>query len=206
MVKGQVLISLAIITMIVARAVAGWAGANAHHKMAVHIKSHPTSCAKGCPTFTGCNQIKTTWPTCGDIDVLPVFYDLVEYNVVEFGLMWPPEWYSMSWVRCAGDIALGTLRIPGDGTAIAWTACQRSWAVAPGYGWVAAHSPGFVRLVPNVATSMYGVVDCTRMPGPYHDWPAFVSSAGVCGMIGEDPCRAVDTRRPSSSEIRSMFK
>jgi hypothetical protein len=167
------------------------AGPNANHKIAIHVKSHPTSCAKGYPSFTGCDQIVTTWKGSGDIDIMPVFYDLTEFTVVEFGLMWPAEWYSMSWVRCKGDLAVGGVGLPGEGTAIAWSTCQKSWAANPGFGWLIAPTPGRVYAVPNPATGDYGVVDCSSSPGPYYDYPIYTTYSGICGLMGDNPCRPV---------------
>ncbi|MFZ1946399.1 MAG: FlgD immunoglobulin-like domain containing protein [bacterium] len=163
-------------------------GNNPLVKVAVHTKAHPTSCTKGYPAFTACTGISTTWNGAVDVDVMPVFYDLAEVLVVEFGMTWPVEWYSMSWVRCKGDLAIGTIKYSGEGTAVSWTTCQNSWALAPGYGWLAAGSPGRVNVVANPSTGMYGVVDCQPSPGPFYNTPISVARAGVNGLTGDDPC------------------
>lgn len=179
------------------------AGPNANHKLAIHVKSHPTSCAKDYPVFAECGEIVTTWRGCGDIDVMPVFYDLTEYTVVEFGLMWPAEWYSMSWVRCEGTLAVGQIGLPGEGTAIAWSECQKSWAANPGFGWLIAPTPGLVYVVANPPTGEHGVVDCSYKPGPYYDYPIHTTHSGVCGLAGGDPCwppPASESQRPEEED------
>jgi uncharacterized repeat protein (TIGR01451 family) len=164
------------------------AGNNPAVKVAIHTKAHPTSCTKNYPTFSACNEISTTWPGTGSIDVMPVFYDLAEISGLEFGLTWPVEWYSISWVRCKGDVAMGTIRYSGEGTTILWTTCQTAWAQAPGYGWLEATGPGSVRVVPNPATNSLGVADCQPSPGPYYDWAVGIFYAGIGGTPGLDPC------------------
>lgn len=182
------------------------AGHNVMNKIAIHTKSHPTSCTKSYPSFTNCTQIITTWPGCGDLDVMPIFFDLVEITVTEFGLDWPDEWGTMSWVRCKGTIAVGGILYPGDGTAISWQTCQYAWSQAPGYGWLVAMGPGIVYPIPYFATGDIGVVDCAPSPGPYYDWPAGYYSAGICGYIGDDPC-APDATVPSTwGAIKTLFE
>ena len=83
-----------------------------------------------------------TWAAQGDLDVMPVFYDLASYSAIGFGLTWPAEWGTMSWTRCKGDLAVGGISIRGDGTGITWTACQTNWGVALGAGWLVATGAG----------------------------------------------------------------
>ena len=121
-------------------AVTALAGQNAIGKLAVHVKAHPTSCTKSYPTFTTCQSIVTTWAATGDFDVMPVFFDLTMYTVTETGLLWPEAtWGSASWVRCKGDVSVGSINHsvdhPGvtdgsNGTAIAWSTCQVGWGIA----------------------------------------------------------------------------
>jgi len=188
-----------------------FAGANLGCKIAIHLKAHPTSCTKGYPVFTACLGINTTLASPDPIngfDAMPVFYQLTAITVTEFGMTWPAEWGSMSWVRCKGDVAIGTIFNPGDGTAIAWQVCQTTWAQNPGYGWLVATGPGSVTPVPNPATHQMDVVDCAPSPGPYQDFPVLISSSGVGGVAGDDPCRTPPTAvEPSTwGQIKSIFK
>jgi hypothetical protein len=159
-------------------ATTAFAGHNAAHKLAIHVKAHPTSCTKAYPTITDCTEIVTTWAQCGDFDAMPVFFNLSDYTVVEFALTWPAEWGSTSWVRCKGELAVGGILYAGEGTAIAWTTCQYGWSMLPGYAWLAATGPGMVQAIPNPATAMYGTVDCSD-PFEY-DFPLGVFAAGIC--------------------------
>jgi hypothetical protein len=66
-------------------------GLNATHKAALHVVPHGTNC-KTIPAFTSCSGITTTYPGTGDIDVVPVFFDLNGCTFTVFGLTWPAEW------------------------------------------------------------------------------------------------------------------
>jgi hypothetical protein len=198
--------AIAIAVALAVVATAAFAGGNIQHKVAIHLKAHPTSCATGYPSFGSCSDIAFTVGSCGDLDALPVFFDLTEYTMVEAGLTWPADWGTMSWVRCRGDAAAGDIVDPGDGTAISWTVCQTGWSVAPGYGWVTSTSPGMVCPVPNPATGDFGVVDCAPAPGPYYDYPLRYYCAGACGMIGDDPCVYVGPEGSSWGRIKSIFE
>ncbi|HVP57821.1 MAG TPA: DUF11 domain-containing protein, partial [bacterium] len=182
-------------------------GRNGQHKIVVHVKSHPTSCTKNYPTFTNCNQIQTTYPGVGDLDALPVFYDLTEYTVTEFGLRWPSAWGSCSFVRCKGDLAIGGISNPGDGIAIAWTACQHTWAIVPGFAWLSAMGGGGISVCADPATGDVGVVDCQPEPGPYYDHPSALLRAGVGGVVGDNPCAGPARIEGTSwGAIKAMFK
>jgi len=182
------------------------AGGNPAHKVAIHVKAHPTSCTKSYPVFTSCSGIVHTWAAQGDLDVMPVFYDLASYSAIGFGLTWPAEWLTMSWTRCKGDLAVGGISNPGDGTGITWTVCQTSWSIALGAGWLYASGAGSVCPIPDPATGDIGVVDCAPSPGPYLDYPMCLSCAGIGGVIGDDPCRPTATQPSTWGEIKSMFK
>jgi hypothetical protein len=195
------LIGLAIVLLATLSAPAT-ASVNYLAKMAVHIKSHGTSCTDGFPTFTWCSQINTTYPGLGDIDVIPVFFDLVEYTDVGMALDWPAEWGSMEWTRCKGDAQFGTLVNPNDFVRITWSTCQRTYYIALGYGWLYATSPCFVR--PSYLIQPRVVTDC-QTPGD-EDHACSIWS-GVGGYYGDDPCQ-VDSGSDRSTwgAIKSIFR
>ena len=186
--------------------VCGSGGRNDSHKIAVHIKAHPTSCTENFPTFTSCSQIVSTYAGCGDVDAIPVFFDLVEYCAVEFGLEWPAEWGTCEFAICKGDLSVGGITNPGDGIAIAWTACQYTWSVAPGVAWLLASGPGEIWIRPNPSTGDVGVVNCAPSPGPYYDYPIAVGKGGVCGTLGDDPCHCTKLQPTTWGAIKAMFK
>jgi uncharacterized repeat protein (TIGR01451 family) len=166
-----------------------FSGTNGNHKIAVHVVAHGTEC-KNLPTFDSCSDIQTTYPAVGDIDVIPVFYDLTEYMVIQFGFDWPQAWGDMEFMQCVGDGRSGSIVSPGDGMAIVWSQCQRAWSVAGGYGRIDARGPGRISLVPYVEgdTQAIGVSNCDDYPLSYFDYPSGISNAGVGGIQGDDPC------------------
>ena len=182
-----------------------FAGGNPGCKIAIHLKAHPTSCTKSYPAFANCDAINETWVPTGDVDAMPVFYNLASYVVHEFGLTWPAEWGSTSWVRCKGDIAVGGILYPGDGTAIAWTSCQVGWGLATGAAWLTATGPGYVTPIANPATNQIDVVDCDPA-GPYQDFPFCLNRGGVGGFIGDDPCLPTANEPSTWGQIKSMFR
>jgi hypothetical protein len=191
--------------------VSAFAGDNVHGKIAIHLKAHPTSCTKSYPVFTNCAEIVFTWGPTGDFDFMPVFYDLVSWGVLETGVIWPEaQWLSASWIKCKGDVAVGSLQHSADtvdptgnnGTAIGWSLCQTTWAMAPGVGWLYATGPGMICPAPNPVSQAWFVVDCNGI----YDVPSVVSCAGVGGMVGDDPCRATVTDRSTWGAIKGMFR
>ena len=185
--------------------VCGGSERNPLNKIAIHVKAHPTTC-KAMPVFTKCGDFKTTYAGCGDIDAIPVFFDLAEFTVVEFGLRWPEEWGTCGFTRCKGDLAIGGIVNSGDGIALAWTECQYSWAVAAGFAWLAAATPGKIRPIANPATGDIGVVNCAPSPGPYYDYPMSWAEAGVCGAVGTSPCTSTKLEPTTWGAIKALFK
>ena len=193
---------LVVVALVLILGAAAFAGMNQMGKVAVHVKAHGTSCGQGYPTFTKCTQIVFTWPSTGDVDVIPVVYELYAYTEIKLTLWWPPEWGTMSWVRCKGDASVGTFHNPYDYVDIHWTACQPGWSVAPGYGWLHAATPGMVCPLHPCAA-----VDCAPPPGPYTDWLCAGSCCGIGGMVGDDPCRGASATGQSTwGQIKAMFK
>ncbi|HVP56699.1 MAG TPA: hypothetical protein VMU02_01270 [bacterium] len=210
------LAAVCLVFGLIAVSTATFAGANFAHKLAVHVKAHPTSCSTNYPTFTSCSQIVFTWPSLADVDVMPVFYDLAGYTRNETGLSWPEgTWGSGVWTRCKGDVAVGTITHSANqtvypastrGTAISWSSCQTTWGSAPGYCWLTAHAVGMVCPELNPATGNFGVLDCSAPPGPFYDWPISAHCAGVGGMVGDDPCKPVGVEPGTWGGIKGIFR
>lgn len=192
----RLVLAVSLVTIVLAGAAsAGW---NPAAWIAFHIKQHGTSCTEF-PTFTSCSQISTTYLGTGDIDVIPVFYNLNEYTQIGVAMDWPSEWGTMSWVRCKGDGQIGTLTDPNDYARIYWTTCQHTWSVAPGYGWLYAAGPGFV------GSSMYMnslVYDCQATNQADRACPGW---SGIGGWIGNDPCTASATDETSWGRVKAIF-
>ena len=195
--------SLVLALVVGAASTAAFAGTNPNAKIALHIKAHPTSCTKSYPVITSCSGIVFTWAPIGDLDAMPVFYDLAGFTLVETGLAWPEAaWGTGSWVRCKGDVSVGSIThtaVPANpaetaaqtnGVAIGWSTCQSAAFVLPGFVWLLPTGAGTVTPAPNPATEDYGVVDCSPEPGPYYQYPRAVYAAGIGGATGDNPCLA----------------
>jgi uncharacterized repeat protein (TIGR01451 family) len=119
------------------------------------------------------------------VDVFPVFFDVVEYLGVEYGLTWPGSG-NCAFTSCS-NLHIGGIEQPGDGIAQAWTSCQ--WgptgsSVVPGFGWIEVTEPGMVSLVPHPETGMIRILDCADGL----DAPVGIYCAGLCGESGDPPC------------------
>jgi hypothetical protein len=175
------------------------AGMNANAWIAFHVKQHGTSCTEGFPIFTSCAQITTTYWGAGDIDVIPVFFNLLQYTQVGIAMDWPPEWGTMSWVRCKGDGQIGTLTDPNTYARIYWSTCQQGWSVAPGYGWLHATGPGFVGSSFTIPSLVY---DCEPSPQADRACPGW---SGIGGVIGNDACSESATDETSWGRVKAIF-
>ncbi|HVP58260.1 MAG TPA: hypothetical protein VMU02_09185 [bacterium] len=183
------LFALAVGTILLTGAAHCWAGPNYYHKAAVHVIPHGVTC-KTLPTVASCSDIRTTYAGTGDIDVVPVFFDLKGCLVVEFGLAWPAEWGTCAYFSCIEGLTVGGIVNPGDAIATAWPDCRSDWSISPGYGWILATGPGKVSLVPDPKTNWIGVVNCGEPSQRGYDWPAATFSAGVGGISGDDACES----------------
>jgi len=198
-------LSLCLVVLVVALMLAApsFAGANSHLKVAIHMKTH--GACKQRPTLTWCGDIYPQYAGCADTDALPVFYNLTEYTSVEFGMTWPAEWGTSSWMICWGSEGIGGIIDPGDGTRVQWSTCQTDWYVIPGMAWLYTSTPGHIRIVPNPATGNLGVFDCSETPGPQMDSPIGIFRGGACGAQGDDPC-SYATEPTTWGSIKAMVR
>jgi hypothetical protein len=173
-------------------------GINADAKVAVHVLPHASrTCAKNFPTLTDCADIQTTEPAM-DIDAFPVFFDLIEYQGFDYGLMWPGM-SSCAFTSCS-DLAIGTITWSGDGISHAWYACQAGPVAMCGWGWI--YDEGMVCVSPHPSAGGPNIGDCSG------DLNAVVCDfcAGIGGFIGDDPCEPTGTEPASWGSIKAMFK
>jgi uncharacterized repeat protein (TIGR01451 family) len=173
-------------------------------KLAIHVMAHGTRCS-GLPKITACDQIVTSYAGCGDVDFLPVFFDLNEVARVDLGLTWPAEWGSCQFVTCGGDIWVGQIGHSGEGAAVGWASCQRAWSVQLGYGWLHASSAGRICPTPNPMGNRLGVTNC-QSPGGVTDSLEAVYCGGVCGAAGDAPCPAPSAAGRLWRDLKSVFR
>ena len=196
----KVLVAAVALTLILS-AVA-FAGNNPVAKVAVHVRPHTLkgSCTLE-PAIVGCEGIVTTEPGFS-ADAFPVFYDLVEFLGVEYGLCWPAWTYSAAFNNCA-DLVIGAVVWPGDGASHTWLSCQAGVAV-PSFMWLYADAPGMVCPCPHPIAGAITILDCEEG----NDYPCGIFCAGVYGMIGDDPCDggASATETSTWGGIKGVFK
>jgi hypothetical protein len=154
-------------------------------KIAVHVMAHAPGPTKA-PVFTKSGQIVPSYPGTGEIDFIPVIYNLDGYLRLEFGLTWPEEWGSCQFTVSAGDIWAGGITEPGEGIMIGWGSCQRTWSVSAGYGRLVATGPGRICPIPNPTSRRLGTVNCAS-PEAAFDSAQGVYCAGVGGAPGDRP-------------------
>jgi hypothetical protein len=179
-------------------------GYNPHAKVAVHVLPHQPdrACRRNLPVIEDLCEINATYDGCGDIDVFPVFYELVRYQGLEYGLEWPGS-YSCVYTICA-DSHLLEIVWPGDGTSQIWLDCLTNPIVIPGWGWITTDVPGHVSVVPHPAGGHIIVGDCRS----HLDTVETTFSAGVCGEIGRGPCYPAGQAVAATTwgNIKGMFR
>jgi hypothetical protein len=181
-----------------------FAVANENHKVALHILPHQSrSCSENFPVIEQCPEIIHTYLGCGDIDVFPVFFDLIEVTAVEYGLTWPALWGDCVYTACSGDVITGDIVSPGDGISHRWSSCRQGSVIIPGYAWLGIQGlTGAIAPAIHPGTGLIGTTDCDGLT----DVPMGVYSAGVCGVPGDDPCCLCGTQKTTWGEIRMMFR
>lgn len=180
-------------------------GMNAGHKVAVHVTSHDprTVCTKFFPVIDGCEDIVYEYESCEDVDIFPVFLDLVGVTGIEYGLTWPIAWGTCDFMACAGDYRIGEIREPGDGIAHAWKQCQGVSMVVAGFCRLSPSDSGLVCPTENPTTFHIGTSDCAFS----EDEPYETYCTGVCGEEGENPCGyPTSTDRSTWGKIKRMFR
>ena len=183
-------------------------GINADHKVAVHVMPHESrDCTKNFPAIEACGDIATTYEGCGDIDFFLVFFNLVRWQGMEYGLWWPPQWGECVYTTCAGDLFIGDIVSSGDGLAAACFECQHTEIVVAGFAWVLAETPGTVCpvLSPCPTAPHLGVGDCSEFGGEL-DFARCSFCAGICGAIGDDPCGPTQTEARAWGAVKALFR
>ncbi len=194
------IMAIAVVSVLVLAGLA-FAGNNPLAKVAVHVKAH--SAKQGCtglPAITGCEDISTTYAEF-NFDAFPVFFDLAEYQGLEYGVCWPDWTYSATWTQCA-DLVIGEIIWPGDGVSQAWTQCHAEGIAITGWAWLYADGPGLVSVCEHPVTGEIQIVDCAEGV----DEPVKTYQAGVLGAEGEDPCAPVMIQPTTWGAIKGMFE
>jgi hypothetical protein len=121
-----------------------------------------------------------TTEAASDVDAFPVFFDIVEYQGLEYGMTWPGSYTAA--FTCCSDLVIGDIMHPGDGVYHAWISCLDGPIAIPGWVWVEAQ--GRICVVPHpdghIVVTHCGAFDTTHVEASF--------CAGIGGTAGDDPC------------------
>lgn len=150
----RTILAIGLVSLLVSTSAFGGANSGVA-KVAVHVVDHSSrSCSKNMPTITSCEDIITT--NAGyNVDFFPVFFDLVEYQGIEYGVTWNGS--SCTFTSCS-DLTIGDIVNAGDGVSHAWSECQSGPVAIPGFGWI--YSYGSICIVPHPAAGGPNIGDC----------------------------------------------
>jgi hypothetical protein len=188
-------------------------GVNSEAKVALHILPRVDSrtCSSDFPVIEDAGDILTT---CAGTDVhfFPVFYDLVEYMGMEYGIIWHGSHSCL--FRSCSDLTIGTIRYPSgtvspedqtDWVAHAWTNCQAGPVAIPGFGWITETEPGMICMVAATGTGHLWVMDCRPELKGVNE-PVCNFCAGIGGVLGDDLSGPASTENTSWGKIKHMFR
>jgi hypothetical protein len=164
---------------------------------AVHVLPHESR---------GCNRVRRA--DFGDVcdvifneasshvDVFPVFFEVAEFQALDFGLTWPGT-YSAVWTGCS-DIDVGDIVWPGDCVSQVWRTCQAGPVAIPGFAEI--DDAGQVCVIPH---SQYGVINIMDCAGE-DDICQHVYCAGIGGHTVRGPCYG--SQMTTWGGIKSLFR
>jgi hypothetical protein len=157
---------------------------NYEAKIAVHVMAYDphVNCDEGRPVIASCEDIRSTYAGA-HVLAFPVFFDLAEYQGVEFGMTWPGWEGSADWHSCS-DLSIGEIRLPGDGVSQVWLECHLEPVVVPGWLSLYADGPGLISPCDHPMTREVKILNCREAV----DEVRMGYRAGVNGAQGDDPC------------------
>ena len=154
--------------------------------VAIHIEKHSAwDCYDRLPDV-GIDALRTTYDGVGRIDAFVVFYNYGEAKGLSFGLEWPEAWGEGSWHNC-GDMSLGSIVNPHDGTSLIWQNCRDDTApLIAGWLTITVTSPGLIEVIHSHQEGVVSILDCDPVAPALSE--AMISlKAGAGGMRGDDP-------------------
>jgi hypothetical protein len=197
-VEMRLVIAIMVIAIVASVASPCLAGNNPLGKVAVHVRPHNAKLACNAGTILDCTDVVETEASFS-VDAFPVFYDLVEFLGVEYGLNWPAWTYSAAFTSCS-DLVIDAVDWPGSGAAHTWTSCQTGVAI-PSFVWLYADGAGQICPTDNPSVGAIRILDCSEAL----DIPTSVFCAGVYGATGDDPCQDA-TEATTWGAIKNVFR
>lgn len=172
-------------------------------KVALHVRPHAHwhKCGVDMPNFTYCYDINEDSESC-DVTVYPVLFDVGGLRGLEYSMVWPGDWGSMTFESCS-DATVGNIVQPWDSVVQTWNECQQGHLFIPAVCHVTATGPGQIRVVEHRDSGIVGITTCrgnkynatVRFPG------------GVCGEDVDPPCGYPTQTVPVTwGKIKSMFR
>ena len=185
----------------------GAAGRNPDVKVAVHaVYQEARTCTENFPIITGCEDITPMGGgTSHDPDVFPVFYDIVEYRLLEYAMTFPLG-LSITFHSCSDDAVV-------EGSSDYWMithtydTCRPGPVAMPGW-FVLVYEAGPACMVSHPSTRTINIGDCQTPMQVDHP------QCGYCGSTGHPPraCDPCAPCEPSSIErtmwggVKSLFR
>jgi hypothetical protein len=182
--------SVVVMALLVAAASTGLVAGTDVTTVAVHVEPHSAwDCVDLLPDV-GIDALRTTYDGVGKIDAFVVFYNYRETRGLSFTLNWPEAWGEGSWHDC-GDMRLGSIKNPHDGTSIVWQNCRPDTApLVAGWLTVTVTSPGRIEVMPSHREGVISVLDCDDESPAISE--AMISlKAGAGGVKGDDAAELV---------------
>ena len=118
--------STLLFTLVIASVATGLHAESEIPVVAVHLEEHSAWDCAGSMPDVGIDALRTSYEGVGKIDAFVVFYNYGEAKGLSFGLDWPEAWGEGSWHDC-GDMRLGSIVNPHDGTRIVWKKKSDHW-------------------------------------------------------------------------------
>lgn len=175
---------------------------NPGFKIAIHVEPHRSrNCIEGMPSIAGRGDIESSTDS-SDVDFFPVFFDLVEYRAMEYGIQWS-DGSSCLFKSCC-DISVGSISESGDGISHVWSMCRAGPVAIPGWGWIEFDGPNEIHLAPHPDTHEICVGDCQVWMSL--DRPTHVYYAGVGGAPGGIGLLRQRETPTTWGHIKAMFK
>ena len=177
-----------VLGVTLAGAASCWAGSNEGAGMALDIRSHLNlrTCT---PSYTSCEEIDSSYPGTGTIDVLVVVYEYSDFLAAEYSVEWPSTWNLVGFVSCSDLEITGAVGGSTLNVSQAWetpqTAATGTSGVALGWLHFTNTSEGQLTLQAHTVSGFRGLVDSLIVKDDLAG--EFTGQVGQA-TGGDDPC------------------
>ena len=172
-------------------------------KVAIYVRPHKYwhKCGQDIPPLDICQDIRQYSDSC-DVTVYPVFFDMGGVQGLEYSMVWPGDWGSMTFYSCS-DATIGDIVNPWDSVVQTWNECQQKDYFMPAVCHVTGTGPGQIRVAEHWNSGMIGITTCRE--NKYQVLESF--PGGVCGEYVDHPCGSPTRVEPVTwGRIKAMFR